>query len=265
MTDPQTTLVQAPASRPASVARIGLLGAVAAAVVAAAILAFGAITTPAGTLAAGTTDTQPAVGIGLPGFGNGPMDGRMGHDRGFGAITITAIAGVDVTLATEDGWIRTIGIASDTILTKGTATITKADLKVGDEVRFAQTRQTDGSYKITKLGVILPHVGGAVTDVSGSTITVTERDGSTATIKVTSATTFQVGRTDGKALADIKVGMHVGAIGTLNSDGSLTATAVHAFDPAKFPGRGDHNGHGPWDKGGAPATAPDGSADGSAG
>ncbi|MEO8462471.1 MAG: DUF5666 domain-containing protein, partial [Chloroflexota bacterium] len=142
-------------------------------------------------------------------------------------------------------WTRTIAITGDTELMKGTATIAAADLKVGDEVRFRQEVQTDGSFKITELHVVQPHLGGSVTAVSGTTITVTQRDGTTATIKVTSTTTFQVGRTDGKALTDIKVGMLAGAVGTLNSDGSLTASAVHAIDPASLPGfggRGDHRG-----------------------
>lgn len=267
MTDHQTTTTEV-AARPSSVARIGLLGAIAAAVIGAAILIAGATATPAGTLAAAYGTPQTAIGA----FGRGPGDSDMGRiggrgfgGRGFGGITITAISGSNVSLKTADGWTRTIAIASDTALTKGTVTITKADLKVGDEVRFQQTRQADGSFTITKLSVVLPHAGGTVTTVTGSTITVTQRDGSTATINVNSTTTYEVARTTGKALSDIKVGMLVGAVGTLSSDGALTATAVHAIDPATLPGRGDHNGRGPWDKGGSPNTAPDAPADGSAG
>lgn len=263
MTDHETTQVEV-AVRRTSVARIGLLGAGAAALLAAAILVFGATAAPSGTLAA--ADGSSAAGVDVQGRGPGDGDmGRLGGSRGFGDITITAISGSSVSLKTADGWTRTIAIASDTALAKGGATITLSDLKVGDEVRFQQTRGTDGSFTITKLNVVLPHVGGIATAVSGSTITVTERDGTSATINVTSATTYEIGRTTGKALADVKVGMFVGAVGTLNADGSLTATAVRAVDPASMPGPGRHGGHSPWGDGAGPDAAPAATADTSAG
>ncbi len=267
MMDHQTTPTTEVAARPASVARIGLLGAVAAAVIGAAILIAGTTATPVGTLAAANGSPQNAIDLSGRGLGGGDQDGDMAGfgRRGFGGITISAISGSNISLKTADGWTRTIAIATDTALTKAAATITLSDLKVGDEVRFAQTRETDGSFTITKLNVVLPHAGGTVTAVSSSSITVTQRDGSTATIKVGSSTTFEVGGTTGKAITDVKVGMLVGAVGTLNTDGSLTATAVRAIDPATFQGRGHHDGHGPWDNGAAPDASPDASADSSAG
>ena len=105
------------------------------------------------------------------------MGGMMG-ERG-GGITITDISGTNVSLETADGWKRTISVAGAT-LTKGTATIAASDLKVGDEVRFEQTRETDGTFTVTKLNVVLPHAGGTVTAIADSTITVTQRDGTTA-------------------------------------------------------------------------------------
>lgn len=263
MMDHQTTPTTEVAARPASVARIGLLGAVAAAVIGAAILIAGTTATPAGTLAAANGSPQNAIDLSGRGLGGGDMAGDMAGfgGRGFGGITISAISGSNVSLKTADGWTRTIAIASDTALTKGTATITLSDLKVGDEIRFAQTRQTDGSFTITKLNVVLPHAGGTVSAVSSSSITVTQRDGSTATINVGSSTTYEVGGTTGKTLTDVKVGMVVGAVGTLNTDGSLNATAVRAFDPATFQGKGHRDGHGPMGNG----AAPDASANSSAG
>ena len=112
---------------------------------------------------------------------------------------------------------------------------------------------------------MLPHAGGTVTGVSSTSITVTQRDGSTATIKVSSSTTYEVSGTAGKVIADVKVGMLVGAVGTLNTDGSLTATAVRAIDPATFQGNGHHDGRGPWGNGAGPDASPDASADSSAG
>jgi hypothetical protein len=220
-----------------------------AALLAAAILAFGSTAAPNGILAAGTTtdngstiveDLNGAGGPGLRGFGHG-------------GITITAINGNDISLKTGDGWTRTITVDSGTTYAKGGAAIALADLKVGDQVGFRQTKESDGSFTIDKIVVILPHLGGLVTAIDGSTITVAQRDGTTGTIKVTGDTTYKVAGADA-TLADVKVGMVLVAEGTENSDGSLTATAVHAGTFGdRGPGRkgfkfgpgGDQDGSGP--------------------
>ncbi len=266
MTHEFTTPIEPVAARRGSLARIGLLGAATAALVAVGILAVAATAAPSGTIAANTTGSTSAsidLPVGAP--LDGPMGGRFGGMRGFGGmpgfggITITAISGSNVSLKTVDGWTRTIAIAGDTTLEKAGATITLTDLKVGDQVQIRQTRLDDGSFKVTELHVLLPRAGGIVTAVTGSTITVEGRDGTTTTIKVIASTTYQVGRADGKALTDIEVGMHLMAVGTENADGSLTASAVRAVDPANMPGRGGlgpwkGQGHGPWGDGSAPSS-----------
>ncbi|TAJ99955.1 MAG: hypothetical protein EPO36_10260 [Chloroflexota bacterium] len=224
---------------PAPIARIGLLGAAAAALVAVGILVFGSSATPAGTLAAYDTATPNDALVyanGGPGFG-----GRGGF--GPGGITITAISGSSISLETADGWTRTITVDGDTTYSESGDTIAQADLAVGDQIRFEQTLEDDGTWTIDAIAVIPPHAGGAVTAISGSTITVERRDGTEATITVTSSTTYTVSG-DAATLADVEVGMVLFAEGTENSDGSLTATEVHAGDPGEFRGRGGP-GHGP--------------------
>jgi hypothetical protein len=233
--------VQATAARraaPLPWARIGLLGIAVAAMIAAAILAFGSTATPTGILAAGTTTGTTDNGAGIVEDLNG-AGGPGLRGFGHGGVTITAISGNDISLATGDGWTRTITVDSGTTYAKGGATIALADLKVGDQVGFKQTKETDGSYTIDKVAVILPHLGGLVTAISGSTITVAGRDGTTGTITVTGTTTYQVAGA-AASLADVKVGMVLMAEGTSNSDGSLTASVVHA---GTFGDRGP-GGHG---------------------
>lgn len=251
--DEFTTLpepVQAVAAQragPAPWARIGLLGIAVAALIAAAILAFGGTASPLGTLAADTTSTTGTTVPALNGAG-GP--GGFGH--GFGGITITAISGSSISLATADGWTRTISVDSGTTYSKSGETIAQADLEIGDEIAFRQTRETDGSFTIDSIAVIPPHAGGEVTAVSSSTITVQRRDGTSTTIKVTGTTTYTVAGAAAK-LADIKVGMFLVAEGTENSDGSLTATTVRA---------GGHDGMGPGGRGFRGGPGPDGGWDG---
>ena len=178
-------------------------------------------------------------------FDNGFLGGFKAGDfgrLGFRAITISAINGSSLSLKTEDGWTRTITVTSSTTITKGGATIAVGDLAVGDEIRFAQETATDGSYSITAIRVVLPAIGGEVTAVTSDTITVKGKDGTTGTIHVGSATTYEVDGTAGKALSDITVGSFVIAEGTLRTDGSLDADVVHSgfhgFKDGDRPGRG---------------------------
>jgi hypothetical protein len=185
-----------------------------------------------------------------------------GIGRGFGAITITSINGSDLALKTDDGWTRTVAVTAATTITKAGAAITVADLAVGDEIRFAQTKATDGTYSITKVVVVMPSLSGQVTAKTSDTISITRRDGTTATIHVNGSTTYTVEGVASATLADIAVGMHIRAEGTDNSDGSLDASIVAS-------GFGGHDGHGfgpggPGhdgdDDGTNPGTAPDSSA-----
>jgi hypothetical protein len=223
------------ATRTQAAARIGLLGIGAAAVLAAAILAFGYVASPAGTLAAGSTD-DATTSAGILELGGG----RGGHGFGhmFGGITITAISGTSISLETEDGWTRTITVDADTTFTKGGDDVALGDLAVGDQIGFRQTLEDDGSWTIDAVAVILPHVGGEVTAVNGSTITVEQRDGTAA-------------------LADIEVGMFLVAEGEEDAGGAITAVTVKAAEPGELRGPGHGFRFGP---GGPRDVVPDASA-----
>jgi hypothetical protein len=222
---------------PALVARIGLVGVAAAALVAVGMLGAGAMTAPTGLLAADDATTETTGSETQPLMGGGP-----GFGRGFGGITITAVNGSNVSLETADGWTRTITVDGDTTYSEAGETIAQSDLAVGDEIRFRQTLEDDGTWTIDAIAVIRPHAGGQVTAVSGSTITVEGRDGTAVTITVTGDTEFTVNGDDA-TLADVEVDMFLVATGTENADGSLTATEVRAGD--RGPGRGFWGDHGP--------------------
>ena len=224
-------------SRQALFARIGLLGIAVAALLAAVILVLSSSAAPHGTLAAGTGNNAANGPIDV--FNGGPgLKGGRGFGIGFGQISITAINGNNISLKTEDGWTRTITVDLGTTYTKAGATISLGDLKVGDEVGFKQTLESNGTWSIDSITVILPTAGGQVTKIDGSTITVTRRSGSTATIRVDAQTKYSVNGNDGAALSDIKVNMFLVAEGTKNSDGSLTARNIKAGSISTFEGRG---------------------------
>ena len=247
--------------RPSTPVRIGIVAGTALLVVLGAAVAMGASPTPSTAPAASAAPNATAV----PGINGADVDGdhsfgmRGGGMRGggFHDITIASISGSSLSLKTADGWTRTITPTSTTTITKAGATITVSDLEVGDQIAFSQTRQTDGTYTIDAIRVILPSVGGQVSAVGSNTITVTQRDGTTATIHVDSATTYQVDGVTTAKLSDIKVGDFVMAQGELRTDGSLDASTV-ASGFRGGPGKGGHgHGMGPddWNNGGPAPTA----------
>lgn len=218
----------------------GLIGVVA---IAAGVAAGGP-----GSNAPGAANAVPVVANATPvpgQNGQGGQGGWLGGDQTAGTkidgmrgggmrggVTVTSVSGSQLSLKTDDGWTRTIDATGATI-TKGGKSATIADINVGDEIRFQQTRDTDGTYKITAIDIELPHAEGTVTAASGSTITLKELDGTTATVNVTSSTTYQVAGKTNATIADVTVGSMVMASGALNADGSLTATTVRAFTPGQ--------------------------------
>lgn len=148
--------------------------------------------------------------------------GRFG---GFRDIKIKSITGSNVTLATDDGWTRTIAVTGSVALTKGGQTIAVSGLAVGDQVRLGQTRNADGTYTVDGLAVVVPSVRGTVSGVSASGFKVTTRDGSLWTIAINGNTKYQYGTGTG-SLADVKNDSVALVQGTTTGDNALTALTV---------------------------------------
>ncbi len=274
MTESTETSFTAKTSRP-PLLRIGVVVAAFLVLVASAALTSAAPSSSSSGTSAAPAASAPPVGDQDPGrlgpafgFGRGGFGGGdVGH-RGFGQITITAITGSNLSLKTADGWSRTIAVTSSTTITKGGQTVSVGDLKVGDQIVFRQTRNSDGTFTIDAIEVVLPHVAGEVTAKSATSITVKLADGTSATIHVGSGTTYRVAGAASASLSDITVGMQVVAQGTRGSDGSLTASTVFGFS-ANQRGWGPGRMHG-WGMGGmpgaplepAPSASPSSTSDG---
>jgi hypothetical protein len=158
-----------------------------------------------------------------------PEDLELDHGRrGAGVvreITITAIDGSSVSLATDDGWTRTITVTDDTGLTRGGQDVALSDLAVGDQVRFRQERNDDGSYTVTDLAVVVPKVSGTISELTDTSFKVTTRDGSVWTITTDGSTAYRYGAADGSR-ADLDDGDRVLVQGETIGDNALTATTV---------------------------------------
>lgn len=141
--------------------------------------------------------------------------------------TVTAVNGSIITLKDRKGTTQTITTTSSTRFTRGGQSASLSDVKTGDQIAASGTLNSDGSLNAQVVAIVLPHVDGQITTISGTIITIQERDGTTYTIKVSSSTTFTDGQTKGKlSLSDLKVGEEIHAEGTQNSDGSLEAISI---------------------------------------
>ncbi|MGH2464401.1 MAG: DUF5666 domain-containing protein, partial [Candidatus Limnocylindrales bacterium] len=185
------------------------------------------------------------LGGGVFGFGGGP--------GAAGGVTVAAIDGSSLALKTADGWTRRITVTGATKITRAGATIGTSDLKVGDQIAIRESKATDGSYTITAISVVLPRVFGQVTATTASTITVKQLGGTTTTVHVSGATTFQVFGAAKATITDIKVGMTITAEGTQATDGSFDALSVGGFQ-VRLPQPGSHKSPGGHAKPSAPPT-----------
>ena len=174
-----------------------------------------------------TVPGHPELGSGwsAPGVSRGMADQV--------AITVTKIDGSKLSLQTTDGWTRTIDTAGATI-SKGGQTIALTDLKVGDQISFRESRQADGTYKITTIQVLAPTASGTVTAVASASVTIAQFDGSSKTLTLTGSTTYTEAGAS-VSMSALIVGDRISAQGTVDSAGNFTATAV-TIAPASIQG-----------------------------
>ncbi len=171
--------------------------------------------------------------------------------------TVTAVSGSDITIKNDrDSMTHVIHTSSTTSFTRAGASSSLSAVTTGTEIAAAGALNSDGSLNAEVVHIILPHAGGKITAISGSTVTVQNRGGTT-TIHLSGSTTYKTvtkgtnGPTETAASAsDLAVGKYIVAEGAKNSDGSLNAETVYIL-PAALTG-----GHGWPGKHGTPSTTP---------
>jgi hypothetical protein len=173
-----------------------------------------------------------AVSIGKPG-----QQGTPGPANAVkGTVIVTSVAGNTIQATVLD--LPNFPKNSAVTITTTASTIYDPDKGVvapGKTIYVLGTVNQDGSITASKIGFFDPTIGslsGTITKIDGSTITVQAED-KTFTILVTDSTTFSKVdlQTHTKSLqpasfSDLAVGETIEADGTLNSDGSLTASNV---------------------------------------
>jgi len=82
-----------------------------------------------------------------------------------------------------------------------------------------------GQHGRPPAGMTRPTRGGKVTALSGDTVTIQTRGGTSQTVTYASTTTFRTGSGTSNSSA-LKVGDFIAVKGTTNSDGSVSATSI---------------------------------------
>jgi len=162
------------------------------------------------------------------GPGRDDLRGGPGHGRGTHG-EVTEVDEDSLTLLNRDGETVEVKLTDETkvFLGESRSEGSLSDIAVGQNVGVRARENDEGTLEALAI-MILPegdHLGGRVTGVDGSAISIENPDGS-ATINTSDETEFQVGRDESGSLADVAEGKFVGAFGELQDDDSLQARLV---------------------------------------
>jgi hypothetical protein len=215
-------------------------------------VALGALGIGAGVASASTTTTAGTGAVARDSGTTNPGPGQ-GCVHGPGGV-VTALTSTSITVTDPSGTATTFAITSTTKVTKDRSAASIADLAVGDEVHVVPSAA--GSTTAGRIDIVQPSVMGTVTALNGDSITIAGPNGTSATVIVSSATTYTK---DGASatLADLTVGSVLFAEGNFASSSdtsTLDATSV-GIGTANQPGPGQRGGPGPQGGPGAQPSA----------
>jgi uncharacterized protein DUF5666 len=178
-----------------------------------------------------------------------PSQGTQQHRGNRVSGTIQSVSAGSFVVTGRDGKAYTVKTTAATkVLTQSAARL--SDVKAGDMVRVMATKAQDGSLTAVavqavpaSLGYSAPgrggvrdsnsgrvFVSGSVASVSGTSLSVASTGGAATTVAVPASA--KISRMTTAPRASLVAGARVSASGTLNADGSLSATSIMVL-PAK--------------------------------
>jgi hypothetical protein len=123
-----------------------------------------------------------------------------------------------------------VSVNAQTVIISKEGTLSFADLKVGDQVYAAGTKQADGSLLAAKIEVYTP--APVISTVRGAIAALGNGFFMVGSVRVSiSAQTVIVSKGKTLSFADLKVGDQVAAVGSKQPDGSLAATKIEVAVP----------------------------------
>ena len=157
-----------------------------------------------------------------------PAAGWAGHRAGArhgGALTVSSVSGQTLTTKDASGATVTVKVSGSTQYTRLGKTTSLSAITAGETIHVRGTRNSDGSITAARVEIAVPSYSGQVTAISGSTITIKDRQGASHTIHTSTSTTVERGDVT-SSLSAIAVGDQIAASGAKNSDGSLNAEQI---------------------------------------
>jgi hypothetical protein len=141
----------------------------------------------------------------------------------------------------------------------GAQTPSPAQCASDDDGSGHTSTQSDDRDEADDQGENQPAVQGAITSVdpANSSFVVTQCNGTTTTVEVSAKTTFDQ---SARSFADLKVGLFVDVEGSVQSNGSFTASRVHVEENSSGDEHdgSDSDDHDSGSSSGTPATGADG-------
>lgn len=187
-------------------------------------------TTRSTTAARGAS--RPVPGAPGPGRGGPKGPGKHGLDG-----SVSNLQSSSFTLLARDGTRHTVTLSSSTTYNRGPATTaSRSALADGEHVKVRPTGTpaapgSNASVQAADVSIIAPHMDGVISAIGGSTVTITDPDGFTRTIKTSSSTTYtHNGQSSSRSV--LANGQNVHAVGSVDSDHTdLDAASVNTGTP----------------------------------
>jgi hypothetical protein len=133
---------------------------------------------------------------------------------------------------------KTITVSGSTVYLESGQSVQLSEIAVGANISAEGTLSTDGNnLTALQVNIELPHYQGQITSVSGNTIVIQDRAGTSRTIEVSSATKYLNGQATA-TLADLKVGTSLSVEGKVDASGKMTATQVQLGQGGPGQGQG---------------------------
>jgi hypothetical protein len=143
---------------------------------------------------------------------------------------VAAVTPTSVTVDLRSGTTTTFTLTPTTTYTEGSAPSTIASLVVGDRVRVQVS--SSAATTATAINIELAELIGSVSAVSGNTITITDPQGFSRTLVVSSSTSYTANGAAG-TLADVTVGSKILAQGTIDANRTSLDAINVAIDSAQ--------------------------------
>jgi len=141
-------------------------------------------------------------------------------------LTVSAVSGATITATARSGAAVTITTSISTTFTEAGTTVTIAAVQPKEHILVGgAANRAARTLQATKVLIVVPAISGVVTNVTGSSITLTSRDALPHTIAIpSSARIEQAGQS--ATVQAIAVGSVLAVQGTTGTDGSFTVLRV---------------------------------------